>query len=70
MMGECRNDIKRYISSADVKRKTVVPQEKFAMVMLCISRKDDGEHYLYSAEIRSVSEDVSKSIATLSVKTR
>ena len=66
MMGECRNDIGGYFI-IDGKEKTVVPQEKFGDNMLYI-KKDDGEHYLYSAEIRSVSEDVSKPIRTLSVK--
>ena len=66
MMGECRNDIGGYFI-IDGKEKTVVPQEKFGNNMLYI-KKDDGEHYLYSAEIRSVSEDVSKPIRTLSVK--
>ena len=66
MMGECKNDIGGYFI-IDGKEKTVVPQEKFGDNMLYI-KKDDGEHYLYSAEIRSVSEDVSKPIRTLSVK--
>jgi DNA-directed RNA polymerase II subunit RPB2 len=66
MMGECKNDIGGYFIISG-KEKTVVPQEKFGNNMLYI-KKDDGEFYLYSAEIRSVSEDVSKPIRTLSVK--
>ena len=65
-MGECRNDLGGYFI-IDGKEKTVVPQEKFADNMLYI-RKVDGDDYLYSAEIRSVSENVSKPIRTFSVK--
>jgi DNA-directed RNA polymerase II subunit RPB2 len=73
-MGECRNDIGGYFI-IDGKEKTVVAQEKFADNMLYI-RKYGGEDeeeestdkYLYSAEIRSVSENVSKPIRTMSVK--
>jgi DNA-directed RNA polymerase II subunit RPB2 len=65
-MGECRNDIGGYFI-IDGKEKVVIPQEKFADNMLYI-RKDSDEKYLYSAEIRSVSENVSKPIRTLSVK--
>ena len=65
-MGECRNDIGGYFI-IDGKEKVVIPQEKFADNMLYI-RKDTNDLYLYSAEIRSVSENVSKPIRTLSVK--
>ena len=65
-MGECRNDIGGYFI-IDGKEKAVIPQEKFADNMLYI-RKSEDEKYLYSAEIRSVSENLVKPIRTLSVK--
>lgn len=65
-MGECRNDIGGYFI-IDGKEKAVIPQEKFADNILYI-RKAEDDKYLYSAEIRSVSENLSKPIRTLSVK--
>ena len=65
-MGECRNDLGGYFI-IDGKEKTIVAQEKFADNMLYIKKVDD-EKYLYSAEIRSVSENVSKPVRTFSVK--
>jgi len=65
-MGECRNDIGGYFI-IDGKEKVIIPQEKFADNMLYI-KKDSDDNFLYSAEIRSVSENVSKPVRTLSVK--
>ena len=65
-MGECKNDPGGYFI-IDGKEKTVIPQEKFADNMLYI-RGEKQDEYLCSAEIRSVSENVSKPIRTLSVR--
>ena len=64
--GECKNDLGGYFI-INGKEKTVVSQEKFADNMLYV-RKANDDNYLYSAEIRSVSENVSKPVRTLSVK--
>jgi DNA-directed RNA polymerase II subunit RPB2 len=64
--GECKNDLGGYFI-INGKEKTVVSQEKFADNMLYV-RKATDDKYLYSADIRSVSENVSKPVRTLSVK--
>ena len=65
-MGECKNDLGGYFV-IDGKEKTIISQEKFADNMLYIKKVDDDK-YLYSAELRSVSENISKPIRTFSVK--
>ena len=64
-MGECRNDLGGYFI-IDGKEKVLVPQEKFADNLLDVKKED--EKFLASATIRSVSENLSKPIRTLSVK--
>lgn len=68
-LGECRNDNGGYFI-IDGKEKTVVPQEKFGDNMLYIRKFDEDKdnNYLLSAEIKSVSENVSKPIRTLGVR--
>ena len=66
MMGECKNDLGGYFI-IDGKEKVIISQEKFADNMLYI-RDKVNEVYSHSAEIRSVSEDASKPIRTLSVR--
>ena len=69
-LGECKNDLGAYFI-IDGKEKTVISQEKFGDNMLYIkeTQKDiTDQKYLFSAEIRSVSENVAKPMRTLSVK--
>jgi DNA-directed RNA polymerase II subunit RPB2 len=66
-MGECRNDYGGYFI-IDGKEKFILPQEKFADNMIYIRKNKDGEVYSHYAEIRSVSEDVSKPIRKTSVR--
>jgi len=76
-MGECRSDVGGYFIIQGLE-KTVIAQEKFADNVLWVRKgkdtvDDDGElvsatEYLYSADIRSVSENVSKPIRNLSVQ--
>jgi DNA-directed RNA polymerase II subunit RPB2 len=67
-MGECRNDIGGYFI-IDGKEKTVISQEKFGDNMIYIRKYDkEDDKFLFSAEIRSISENVSKPSRTLSVK--
>ena len=65
-MGECRNDSGGYFI-IDGKEKVIISQEKFADNMLYIKNKVN-DLYSHSAEIRSVSEDASKPIRTLSIR--
>ena len=64
--GECKNDLGGYFI-IDGKEKTIIPQEKFADNMLYI-REIKDDIYSYSAEIKSVSENVSKPVRSFSVR--
>ena len=67
-MGECRNDPGGYFI-IDGKEKALIPQEKFGDNMMQVRKGDPTAHdYLYSCEIKSVSENVTKPIRTLSVR--
>ena len=65
-MGDCKNDYGGYFI-IDGKEKCIISQEKFADNMLYI-RDKPSDIYTHSAEIRSVSEDASKPVRTLSIK--
>jgi DNA-directed RNA polymerase II subunit RPB2 len=71
-LGECRNDPGGYFIIGG-KEKTVIAQEKFADNMLYIKKGKaatdtaPGDTFLYSAEIRSVSENASKPVRKFSV---
>tara|TARA_B100001093_G_C26859815_1_gene1029414 strand:+ start:3479 stop:8245 length:4767 start_codon:yes stop_codon:yes gene_type:complete len=65
-MGECRNDLGGYFI-IDGKEKVIMSQEGRANNILYIKDKVN-EMYSHAAEIRSVSEDLSKPIRTLSVR--
>ena len=70
-LGECRNDVGGYFI-IDGKEKTIVSQEKFGDNMLYVKKIDpkniSDNKFLFSAEIRSVSENVAKPIRTFSMK--
>ena len=66
LMGECKNDNGGYFI-IDGKEKVIVPQESFGDNMLNIY-KEKNENYLYSVDIKSVSENVSKPVRHMSVK--
>ena len=65
-MGECKNDPGGYFI-IDGGEKVIVSQEGGADNVLYIKKLKDDK-YSYAAEIRSVSEDTSKPIRTLSVR--
>jgi DNA-directed RNA polymerase II subunit RPB2 len=71
-LGECRNDPGGYFIIGG-KEKTVIAQEKFADNMLYIKKGKEatdtqpGDTYLYSAEIRSVSENTAKPVRKFAV---
>lgn len=65
-MGECRNDNGGYFI-IDGKEKTIIPQEQFGHNMMYI-RDKVNDKYTHSCDIKSVSENSSKPIRTLSIK--
>jgi DNA-directed RNA polymerase II subunit RPB2 len=65
-MGECKHDKGGYFI-IDGKEKGLVCQEKFADNVLYIKKQNSDSLYLYSTEIRSVSEDPSKPIRATKV---
>ena len=65
--GECRDDNGGYFI-IDGKEKVIVSQEKFGDNLLYIKKNKEDNKYSYAAEIRSVSDDASKPIRTLSVR--
>jgi DNA-directed RNA polymerase II subunit RPB2 len=67
-MGECLNDYGGYFI-INGKEKVILPQEEFADNMIYVREyKKEDAPYSHSAEIRSVSEDVSKQIRTTAVR--
>ena len=66
-MGECKNDLGGYFIIQG-KEKTVVTQEKFSDNMLYIKKHAALDKYLFSVEIKSVSEDPSKPIRYTSIR--
>lgn len=65
-LGECTQDNGGYFIVGG-NEKVLVSQEKFADNMLYVKKHNEDSNYLFSAEIRSVSEDPSKPIRTTSV---
>ena len=65
-LGECRNDLGGYFI-IDGKEKAIVSQEGRADNVIYI-KSDFNQLYSHVAEIRSVSEDASKPIRTLSIR--
>jgi DNA-directed RNA polymerase II subunit RPB2 len=65
-MGECRNDKGGYFI-INGKEKVIIPQEAFGDNILNVY-KDKHDQYLYSADLRSVSENVSKPVRQMSIR--
>jgi len=65
-VGECRNDPGGYFI-VDGKEKVIISQERFADNMINI-RDEVNELYSYAADMRTVSDDASKPVRTLSVR--
>ena len=65
-MGECRNDYGGYFI-VDGKEKCIVSQEKFAPNLINV-RLTPGSPHICSADVRSISDDASKHIRTVSVR--
>jgi DNA-directed RNA polymerase II subunit RPB2 len=71
-LGECRNDPGGYFI-IDGKEKLIICQEKFAdnlinVRVLGVEGETSGRVFTHSADIRTVSEDPSKPVRTLSVR--
>ena len=65
-MGECKNDLGGYFI-IDGKEKVIIPQEGFGDNMINVSKSKD-EKYLFTVDVKSVSENVSKPVRTLSIR--
>jgi len=65
-MGECKNEYGGYFI-VDGKEKVIISQEKFSDNMMYV-RDNVNEIYSHSVDIRSVSEDPSKPVRTLSIR--
>tara|TARA_B100000424_G_scaffold36115_3_gene24406 strand:- start:3097 stop:7917 length:4821 start_codon:yes stop_codon:yes gene_type:complete len=65
-LGECKNDNGGYFI-IDGKEKVIIPQEQFGHNMMYI-RDKVSDKYTHSCDIKSVSENSSKPIRTLSIR--